>query len=61
MGFSRQLLRDVAGLFHDQMTDIVSPEGTAWVHESEVPDLHKSRGEDMLEETPDELHDVEAG
>ena len=46
------------GLFHDQLTDVIGGQAGAWVHEPEVPDLHESRGEDMLEETPDELHDV---
>lgn len=52
-------LEDAVGLLQDQLTDAVGVQDGAWAHEPEVPDLHESRGEDMLEEAPNELHDVE--
>lgn len=32
---------------------------TVGVHEAVVADLHKSRGQDVLQKTPDEFHDIE--
>ena len=45
----RQLWNSV-GLLQDQLTDAIGGETGVGAHEAEVPDLHESRGEDMLEE-----------
>ena len=34
-------------------------DGAVAAHEAVVPDLHETRGQDMLEKAPDELEDIE--
>ena len=34
-------------------------DGAVAAHEAVVPDLHETRGQDMLEKAPDELDDIE--
>ena len=45
---------------HDQPADGLGREGTAGMEKAEVANLHKTVGQDMLEEPPDKLQSVEA-
>jgi len=49
-GLRGRQLWNAVGLLQDQLTDAIGGETGVGAHEAEVPDLHESRGEDMLEE-----------
>ena len=57
-GLRGRQLWNAVGLLQDQLTDAIGGETGVGAHEAEVPDLHESRREDMLEEAAEELHDV---
>ena len=52
----------LAGLsLHDHQADGREREGTAGMEKAKVADFHKAIGQDVLEEPPEKLHDVEVG
>jgi hypothetical protein len=42
----------------DQRTDVIQGDGTTGIHETIVTDLHESGGQDVLQESADEFHDL---